>query len=112
MPVSAAPPPSSSTQEPAASSDPNPENPPYPVSFAALVELITSGAPIPGIKDIPPTLLTAQATQPVAAKRRKPWEKDGHVIEKVEEAKEGTFGDQRDRVIIQDLPNEDDEGGK
>lgn len=32
------------------------------------------------------------------------------MIEKVEDAKEGTFGDQRDRIIIQDLPDDEDEG--
>jgi hypothetical protein len=89
---------------------------PYPPTFAEIVELITSGKPIPGIKEIPPTLLTDQASQPSASKRRKPWEKDvseeavqgaGFALPGSEgEGKrvEGTFGDHRDEVIVQDLP--------
>ncbi|KAF2755199.1 hypothetical protein EJ05DRAFT_488727 [Pseudovirgaria hyperparasitica] len=49
---------------------------PYPTSFAEIVELITSGKPIPGIKDIPPTVLEGQGTQAVKPRRKKPWEKD------------------------------------
>jgi hypothetical protein len=79
---------------------PNPEKgAPYPPTFAEIVELITSGKPIPGIKDIPPTLLTSQATKPTASKRRKPWEKELP-------SEEGTFGDRRDEIIVQDLPEE------
>jgi len=72
---------------------------PYPPTFAEIVELITSGKPIPGIKDIPPTLLTSQATKPTASKRRKPWEKELP-------SEEGTFGDRRDEIIVQELPEE------
>jgi hypothetical protein len=75
-------------------------NPPYPVSFAQIVELITSGAPIPGIRDIPPTVLSDQATKPTARKRPKPWE------EKIVEG-ESTFGDHRVQVIAQEIPVED-----
>lgn len=46
------------------------------LSYAALVEMIQSGKPIPGIKDIPDTVLEGQGTQPAASQRRKPWEKD------------------------------------
>ena len=49
---------------------------PYPTSFAHIVELITSGQPIPGIKEIPSTVLEGQGTQAEKPKRRKPWEKD------------------------------------
>ncbi|KAF1811020.1 hypothetical protein P152DRAFT_508324 [Eremomyces bilateralis CBS 781.70] len=49
---------------------------PYPTSFSDIVELITSGKPIPGIKDIPDTILEGQGTQPSANRRKKPWEKD------------------------------------
>lgn len=48
---------------------------PYPTSFAHIVELITTGKPIPGIKEIPNTILEGQGTQPARTKRRKPWEK-------------------------------------
>ncbi|KAF2268959.1 hypothetical protein CC78DRAFT_558104 [Lojkania enalia] len=49
---------------------------PYPSSFAHIVELVTTGQPIPGIKEIPNTILTGQGTQAVKPKRKKPWEKD------------------------------------
>ena len=47
---------------------------PYPISFGQIVELITSGEPIPGIKEVPATVLDGQTSQPTTAKRRKPWE--------------------------------------
>jgi hypothetical protein len=50
--------------------------PSYPTSFAHIVELITSGQPIPGIKEIPPTVLEGQGTQASKPRRKKPWEKD------------------------------------
>lgn len=56
----------------------NPSEPPapYPTTFAHIVELITTGQPIPGIKEIPNTILEGQGTQAEKPKRRKPWEKD------------------------------------
>ncbi|KAH8820563.1 hypothetical protein F5884DRAFT_54387 [Xylogone sp. PMI_703] len=73
---------------------------PYPSSFAEIVALITAGKPIPGIREIPPIVLEDQATRPAASKRRKPWEKEGtgDVIDG------GTFGDRRDEIIQQDIP--------
>ena len=55
----------------------SPANPPapYPPTFSQIVDLITTGQPIPGIKDIPDTVLAGQETQPTTAKRKKPWEK-------------------------------------
>lgn len=50
--------------------------PVYPSSFARIVELITTGQPIPGIQQIPDTVLTGQETASTAQRRRKPWEKD------------------------------------
>jgi hypothetical protein len=102
-------PPSSTTQANESSTAPSekPLQAPYPPTFAEIVQLITTGAPIPGIKDIPPTLLTDKATKPMASKRRKPWETDvpEEVIEGKEGGKvEGTFGDRRDDVIVQELP--------
>lgn len=60
---------------------PTPANPseppaPYPTSFAHIVELITTGQPVPGIKEIPPTVLVGQGTEPAKPRRKKPWEKD------------------------------------
>ena len=51
------------------------EEPAYPSSFAQIVELITTGQPIPGIQQIPDTVLTGHATPSKKPKRRKPWEK-------------------------------------
>ena len=49
---------------------------PYPISFSQIVELITSGGSIPGIKEVPDTVLEGQASLPTTIKRRKPWEKN------------------------------------
>lgn len=83
------------------SSPPADETPPYPTPFAEIVALITSGRPIPGIKDIPPTVLPEKATQPAASRRKKPWEKDENMA-----VEQRTFGDRRDEAIIQDFPEE------
>jgi hypothetical protein len=76
------------------------QTPPYPTPFAEIVALITSGTPIPGIRDIPPTVLPEKASQPAASKRRKPWEKEKDPI-----AEEKTFGDRRDDIIVQEEPD-------
>ncbi|KAF2711094.1 hypothetical protein K504DRAFT_375540 [Pleomassaria siparia CBS 279.74] len=69
------------TEEPAggilpSTSNANEPPAPYPTSFAHIVELVTTGQPIPGIKEIPSTVLVGQGTQPVQIKRKKPWEKE------------------------------------
>ncbi|OJJ95562.1 hypothetical protein ASPACDRAFT_36236 [Aspergillus aculeatus ATCC 16872] len=48
--------------------------PAYPSSFAHIVELITTGQPIPGIQQIPDTILAGQDTPSARSRRRKPWE--------------------------------------
>ena len=48
---------------------------PYPTTFNQIVELISTGQPVPGVKDIPDTILEGQASKPVAHKRPKPWER-------------------------------------
>jgi len=53
---------------------------PYPTSFAQIVELITTGKPIPGIREIPNTLNTAPPSRNVAVQRRKPWEVSTSVL--------------------------------
>jgi len=53
------------------------EDGPPRLSYAELIELIQSGAPIPGIKDIPDTVLEGQGSAAEASKRRKPWEIPG-----------------------------------
>ncbi|KAJ5482415.1 hypothetical protein N7475_001227 [Penicillium sp. IBT 31633x] len=50
--------------------------PAYPSSFAHIVELITTGQPIPGIEDIPDTVLTGHDISSEKPRRRKPWEND------------------------------------
>ncbi|KAH8657072.1 hypothetical protein BGZ60DRAFT_384263 [Tricladium varicosporioides] len=79
---------------------------PYPPTFAQIIELITSGAPIPGIIDIPDIVKPELASVSKLPKRRKPWEKD--VPEEVIQATtgEGLFGDARDRYIAQEFPEE------
>lgn len=52
------------------------EAPPYPLSFAALASLIASGAPIPGIRDIPNKLAEGEPSISTVelSKVKKPWE--------------------------------------
>ncbi|MCJ1433854.1 hypothetical protein MMC27_003219 [Xylographa pallens] len=47
---------------------------PYPLSFSHIVDLITSGQPVPGVKEIPNTVLDGQASRTKRPQRRKPWE--------------------------------------
>ncbi|KDN47762.1 hypothetical protein K437DRAFT_255775 [Tilletiaria anomala UBC 951] len=53
-----------------------PANEPYPASFDAIVELITSGRTdeIPGIKDVPLKINEVPPTEATMPKRAKPWE--------------------------------------
>jgi uncharacterized protein DUF5572 len=60
----------------ASSSQISSDDDPPSIPYAELVEMIQTGKPVPGIKDIPDTVLSGQGTQSVATKRRKPWEKD------------------------------------
>lgn len=53
-----------------------PPEPAYPSSFAHIVELITTGQPVPGIQQIPDTVLTGHEITSEKPRRRKPWEKD------------------------------------
>ncbi|KAK0939835.1 hypothetical protein LTR29_008572 [Friedmanniomyces endolithicus] len=50
---------------------------PKPASFAEICDMISKGKPIPGIKDIPDTILEGQASDSQAQRRRKPWETRG-----------------------------------
>ncbi len=50
---------------------------PYPQSFNSIIELITRNQPIPGIEDIPDTVLDPSLSPPDhTPRRRKPWEKE------------------------------------
>jgi hypothetical protein len=56
-----------------------PPEPAYPTSFAHIVELITTGQPVPGIQQIPDTVLEGHDISSEKPRRRKPWEKDVEV---------------------------------
>ncbi|KAA8571782.1 hypothetical protein MFRU_035g00280 [Monilinia fructicola] len=88
---------------PPASTTTDQKTAPYPPSFAEIVAMIQAGVPIPGIRDIPDTVLTDQGTKPVARKRRKPWEKD---VDEETIQGGGTFGDHRDIIIQQEYPTD------
>lgn len=51
--------------------------PPYPTSFADIVDLITQNKPIPGIETIPDTVLEPGSSKfDRTTRRKKPWERD------------------------------------
>lgn len=75
---------------------------PHVATLAEITAMIQTGKKIPGIRDIPNTVLTDQGTNPVVRKRRKPWEKD--VDEETIQGGE-TFGDHRDTIIQQEYPS-------
>jgi len=54
-----------------------PAQPPavYTPTFDEIVALIQSNQPIPGIRDIPDTVLTGQGSTTTTPARRKPWER-------------------------------------
>jgi len=72
---------------------------PYPQNFAEVAEMITTGRGhlLPGVKEIPPTILADKITPPTKELRKKPWEKDGADLQVG-----GMFGDRRDILIIQE----------
>ena len=58
------------------------EPPPYPTSFAAIVDLITRNVPVPGIEEVPATVLEHGSTKiDHTPRRRKPWEAEGEPAE-------------------------------
>ena len=68
---------STETVEPPSTATPPSTEPPapYPSSFSHIVELITKGEPVPGVREIPDTVLEGEASESRAETRRKPWEK-------------------------------------
>ncbi|KAK1776706.1 hypothetical protein QBC45DRAFT_418724 [Copromyces sp. CBS 386.78] len=50
---------------------------PYPERFNAIIELITNGKPIPGIKEVPNTVVRQPGISPIGKMQapQKPWEK-------------------------------------
>lgn len=51
------------------------DDPQYSSNYQELVEMIVSGKPVPGIKDIPDTVLSDQVSKSEEKQRVKPWEK-------------------------------------
>lgn len=62
------------------------EETPYSSNYQQLVELIVSGKGVPGIKQIPDTVLKGQESKLEAKSRAKPWEKVNLEKEEVYEA--------------------------
>ena len=60
--------------EQSSADDGSEHKPPYPMTFNHIVELITNGKPVPGVREIPNTLLEGQASEAKQEKRKKPWE--------------------------------------
>ncbi|KAF5019350.1 hypothetical protein F66182_8639 [Fusarium sp. NRRL 66182] len=54
------------------------DQPNYPMGFAEMIKLLQEGKPVPGIRQIPNTIIRDPAVKPVGARSvpRKPWEKD------------------------------------
>ncbi|KAF2671732.1 hypothetical protein BT63DRAFT_384280, partial [Microthyrium microscopicum] len=52
--------------------DENETNPSF--TYAEIIDMIQTGKDIPGIKDIPDTVLDVEASTSTKEKRRKPWE--------------------------------------
>ncbi|KAF5693236.1 hypothetical protein FDENT_2167 [Fusarium denticulatum] len=54
------------------------DQPSYPMGFAEMIQLIQEGKPVPGIRQIPNTVVRDPAVKPVGARAvpRKPWERD------------------------------------
>ncbi|GKU00001.1 hypothetical protein FLAG1_03085 [Fusarium langsethiae] len=54
------------------------DQPNYPMGFAEMIKLIQEGKPVPGIRQIPNTIVRDPAVKPVGARAvpRKPWEKE------------------------------------
>ncbi|CAN3357818.1 hypothetical protein DICA3_C14994 [Diutina catenulata] len=48
---------------------------PYSSNYQNVVELILAGKEVPGIKEIPDTVLPEQQSEAQASQRKKPWEK-------------------------------------
>ncbi|KAJ4254876.1 hypothetical protein NW762_009674 [Fusarium torreyae] len=54
------------------------DQPNYPMGFAEMIKLLQEGKPVPGIRQIPNTIVRDPAVKPVGARAvpRKPWEKE------------------------------------
>lgn len=54
------------------------DQPNYPMGFAEMLKLIQEGKPVPGIRQIPNTVIRDPSVKPVGARAapKKPWERD------------------------------------
>ncbi|KAM5351943.1 hypothetical protein ACJ41O_004666 [Fusarium nematophilum] len=54
------------------------DQPNYPMGFAEMIKLLQEGKPVPGIRQIPNTIIRDPSVKPVGTRTapRKPWEKD------------------------------------
>ena len=48
---------------------------PFPTSFAHIVELITTGQPIPGIREVPDKISEEEVSESAQENKKKPWER-------------------------------------
>ena len=64
------------TSESTSTNNQSDSDPPYSSNYQELVGLLMLGKPIPGIKQIPDTVLTDQGSTASASQRTKPWEKN------------------------------------
>ena len=56
------------------------QQPPYPSSFSEIVDLITQNKPIPGIEEVPDTVLELGSSKTdKTPRRKKPWEADNEI---------------------------------
>ncbi|KAK4150126.1 hypothetical protein C8A00DRAFT_18290 [Chaetomidium leptoderma] len=72
---------------------------PYPENFQALIEAVTMGKPIPGIKEIPDTVVRPPGVTPFGKMKapRKPWEKDVPADTAAAVGQDSVFGDVVDK---------------
>ncbi|KAJ3950560.1 uncharacterized protein N0V96_001710 [Colletotrichum fioriniae] len=63
------------------------DEPAYPMGFAQMLEMIQKGIPIPGIRQIPDTVVRDASVKPFGKRAvpKKPWEKDVATTEAVEQ---------------------------
>jgi hypothetical protein len=56
----------------------NPDEPSYPLRFAEMIRMLQEGVDIPGIRQVPDTIIRDPMSKPFGARvaPRKPWEKD------------------------------------
>lgn len=65
---------------------------------------------MPGIEEIDPTIAWGHGSRPSLPAKRKPWEKDLSEEAVQPGSRGGTFQDERDKFVVQELPDgEEDE---